>query len=271
MTPTDRPQPARILALEFDARQAAAIHHVVCDLLGGDLTLVDSVERAVDCLRTGVPDLILLPALVPAAAEAELLACVRALPSAAHIETQITPLLGASKPAEAPQGWRRWTARRTGKAATADGLAPLVFAERLAWSLSLARERQQLVRHPVDRRAHQRFALVELPGLRAARLEAGPMVSIVDVSAGGALVETAVQLEPASETVLQLLGYARQTAIRSRVLRCHVTRLDGQPRYLGAFVFHQPLDLGELRLPAPAAACEAPALLLRLPTPRNAW
>src|SRR5262252_452199 len=53
-----------VLALETDAVQADAIRHVVCDLVGARLTVATSVEHVLHLLRTSVPDLVLLPALV---------------------------------------------------------------------------------------------------------------------------------------------------------------------------------------------------------------
>jgi hypothetical protein len=127
-----------------------------------------------------------------------------------------------------------------------------------------------------DRRQYRRFAASELPGLRSARIKFGPSVAVVDVSAGGALLETDARLPPDSEALLELLGNAGQAVIPFRVLRCQVAGLNGTPRYLGACAFKQPLDLDELAwAEAGAAALEAklPALTLvpaRIAV-RNAW
>jgi hypothetical protein len=127
-----------------------------------------------------------------------------------------------------------------------------------------------------DRRQYRRFAASELPGLRSARIKFGPSVAVVDVSAGGALLETDARLPPDSEALLELLGNAGQAVIPFRVLRCQVAGLNGAPRYLGACAFKQPLDLDELAWAAAgAAALEAklPALTLvpaRIAV-RNAW
>lgn len=102
-----------------------------------------------------------------------------------------------------------------------------------------------------DRRAHRRFSGHELPGLRSARIKFGPSVSIVDLSARGALVETEARLRPESEAVLELLGNLGLTVVPCRVVRWQVSALNGRLRYRGACAFTQRLDLAELELPGP--------------------
>jgi hypothetical protein len=127
-----------------------------------------------------------------------------------------------------------------------------------------------------DRRQHRRFAASELPGLRSARIKFGPDVALVDVSAGGALLETDARLHPDSEALLELVGSAGEAVVPFRVLRCQIAGLNGSPRYLGACVFTQPLDLDELAWAAAGAEgleARMPALTL-VPArvaARNAW
>jgi hypothetical protein len=107
-----------------------------------------------------------------------------------------------------------------------------------------------------DRREHRRFSGHELLGLRSARLGSarivpGPLVSVLDVSAGGALIETEARLRPESEAVLELLGNLERTVVPFRVLRWHVSALSGPLRYRGACAFTRPLDLADLVQPSP--------------------
>jgi hypothetical protein len=369
-----------VLALEPDATQADAIHHVVCNLVGARLTVATSIDHALHLLRQSVPDLVLLPALVSPNQEATLIEALRVLPSASHVETLITPVL-PSRDRElivTPQGWRRWTSRRTpaGRTTSAEASA---FAERVHWAMERARERKAhavvVERHqpvpepfvepatesaagvpdvaeallalgpapveallieeprlvtPVsvsidvsaagadasrsllqlfdrvdghlvpdaqdlelqdatsrlleklapsssvsDRRQYRRFAARELPGLRSARIKFGPNVALVDVSSGGALLETDARLQPESEALLELVGSAGQAVVPFRVVRCQIAALNGPPRYLGACAFKQPLDLDELAWTSGDAAFDVkvPALTLVPPRPvaRNAW
>jgi PilZ domain len=126
-----------------------------------------------------------------------------------------------------------------------------------------------------DRRQYRRFAARELPGLRSARIKFGPHVALVDVSAGGALLETDARLQPESEALLELVGSAGQAVVPFRVVRCQIAALNGPPRYLGACAFKQPLDLDELAWTSGDTAFDVkiPALTLVPPRPvvRNAW
>src|SRR5580704_15291195 len=257
-----------VLALESDPAQAATIRHVVCDLVRARLTLVRSIADALHALHTQRLDLILLPMFVAPAEEAELLTFLRALPNNDHIETQITPALGLRDAPVTRHGWRPWRARPTPIDSTS--AAEHLFAERVSWSLQQRRKQQQadrsrvrydrspvvppLVEHveaatadtlaptidgpAADRREHRRFSGHELLGRRSARLRSasinlGPLVSVLDVSAGGALIETEARLRPESEAVLELLGNLERTVVPFRVLRWHVSGLNGRLRYRG--------------------------------------
>jgi hypothetical protein len=91
-----------------------------------------------------------------------------------------------------------------------------------------------------DRRAHARLATSGL----SARLKYGERVTLVDVSVGGALVETTQILRPDTNLVLEILdARARDaTQVIARVLRAHVAGIDGAIRYRGACQFKRPLS-----------------------------
>lgn len=100
-----------------------------------------------------------------------------------------------------------------------------------------------------DRRAYPRLTPSELLWLREARLKYGPGVRLIDVSAGGVLVETHLPLRPESELMLELIGRRSETIVASQVIRCHVAGLTGGVIYRGACAFTRPLDLPELLVP----------------------
>lgn len=282
-----------ILALESDPALAVAVRHVVCDLVRAKLTLVQSIDLAVQALHKETPDLILLPALVSPAEEAQLLTVLRTLPNCAHVEVLMTPVLEAPEAPKtlAPRGWRRWGSHRASTRARASDELRL-FAQRLGWSLQGARQRKQVTqehspqdemptvdipnevastpdvyvpqaglpaaqpreivtpsiihRFDTNRRAHRRFTASELQGLRTARIKSGPPVVLLDVSAGGALIETEARLQPESEAMLEIISDLRRTLVPFRVVRSQISALDGSLRYRGACVFSQPLDVAEL-------------------------
>jgi len=75
-----------------------------------------------------------------------------------------------------------------------------------------------------DRRHFRRTGLRD-HGIVSARVRPGHLVIVIDVSAGGALIEISQRLLPGSAVDLQLATAHRRTSLRGRVLRCAVTRL----------------------------------------------
>ena len=63
---------------------------------------------------------------------------------------------------------------------------------------------------------------------------------VVNVSCGGALIQSGNRMNPGTRTELQLAGDARRT-IRGRIDRCCITQLD-PVRYEGAIVFDDALE-----------------------------
>jgi hypothetical protein len=91
-----------------------------------------------------------------------------------------------------------------------------------------------------ERRDHARVPPEQTPWQRAALLRPGREVVLVNLSRGGALIESTNRMHPGARTELQLLGDARRT-IRGRIDRCRVTALD-PVRYQGAIVFDERLE-----------------------------
>jgi hypothetical protein len=103
-----------------------------------------------------------------------------------------------------------------------------------------------------DRRAYPRLAARELSWLRTARLAQGASISLVDLSAGGALLETEEPLKPGSVLTLEISGSSFEASVPFRVLRCYIARLHGESAtYRGACAFKHVLELpgGSVELP----------------------
>jgi hypothetical protein len=92
-----------------------------------------------------------------------------------------------------------------------------------------------------DRRLHERLAPDELPWLRSARLGAGIRVSILDLSAGGALIETSTRLELGVVVALTLVNEQGTQTASLRILRCTLASIKHGPVYRGAGKFEEPL------------------------------
>ncbi len=107
----------------------------------------------------------------------------------------------------------------------------------------------------VERRRHVRRPAADLGWLEAARLRPGLGVVLVDLSPGGALVETATRLRPGTKTALQLTVSDGDLRVSGEVVRAWVSAI-GRERgilYRGALRFDRPMDLPASR-PGPASA-----------------
>ncbi len=85
-----------VLAIETDLRQAAILKRVVRDRVHADLVVVDSRDAAVAAINTQIPDVILVSALLSPRDEQELLAHLRALNGAEHLQTHTIPQLAST-------------------------------------------------------------------------------------------------------------------------------------------------------------------------------
>lgn len=95
-----------------------------------------------------------------------------------------------------------------------------------------------------ERRAHARLREAELQWVRTARLSVGHGVSLVDLSAGGALIDSPVPLRPNAVLGLEIAGAGLVTVVQFRVLRCEVGHLHAdRTTYRGACEFTRILEL----------------------------
>jgi hypothetical protein len=102
----------------------------------------------------------------------------------------------------------------------------------MAVSMSIETERRR------GRRLHAR----DEHGIISARVRPGHDVRVIDVSAGGALVETTHRLLPGAAIDLHLATSESNVAVRGRVLRCAVARLHPtMVAYRGAIGFERHL------------------------------
>jgi hypothetical protein len=103
-----------------------------------------------------------------------------------------------------------------------------------------------------DRRRDARFGREAVPEVRAT-LRPGCLVSVVDLSAGGALVEAPRPLRPGARVHLQMVAGQRTFSLAAYILRCFVWEIDPNDgvRYRGALRFDDPCELvGEASAPA---------------------
>jgi hypothetical protein len=138
-----------VLAIEPDLRQAAIVKRIVREKVLADITVVDSRDAALEAMRTTVPDVLLLSALLSPRDEDELVAHLRTLRDAAHLQTHTIPQLasaiasGDGKPA---RGLLKTLWRRKGAGAAPEGCDPDLFADEVRAYLERASEKKREVR-----------------------------------------------------------------------------------------------------------------------------
>jgi PilZ domain-containing protein len=104
-------------------------------------------------------------------------------------------------------------------------------------------EREENDETAQERRRTTRRRHLEDHGIREARVRSGSDAAVIDVSAGGALIETPRRLLPGAAIELQLISEAGRVAVRGRVLRCAVWRIrPGSIWYRGAVAFDRHLQ-----------------------------
>ena len=99
------------------------------------------------------------------------------------------------------------------------------------------------VRRGGERRAWLRTSHCASHGIAGARLLPGWPVHVIDLSCGGALIETGYRLLPGAQVELQLVGPNALQRVRGRITRSHVASLDRERgiRYRGALAFDERL------------------------------
>jgi hypothetical protein len=121
-----------ILAIESDPRQAAALAHVVKDRVSGaQLTIVDSKDGAIASINKRLPDLILVTALFSPREEEELIAHLRTLDGADHLQTLTIPLLAASDRGDGRSKRGLFGFKKKTEEVETQGCDPTVFAEQI--------------------------------------------------------------------------------------------------------------------------------------------
>src|SRR5215471_11010628 len=139
-----------VLAIEPDLRQAAIVKRIVREKVLADVTVVDSRDAALEAMRTTIPDVLLLSALLSPRDEDELIAHLRTLRDAEHLQTHTIPQLSSSLGGEEedarPRGllsaFRR---KKTAESAPA-GCDPDLFADEIRTYLKRASDKKREVR-----------------------------------------------------------------------------------------------------------------------------
>jgi CheY-like chemotaxis protein len=185
-----------VLAIEPDTRQAAIVKRIVREKVLADVTVVDSREAALEAMRTTIPDVLLLSALLSPRDEDELIAHLRTLRDAEHLQTHTIPQLASSLSVEdeKPRGLLSAFRRKKGPEAAPAGCDPDLFADEIRAYLKRASDKKKEVREtgPI---AHLKPAIAA-PAPAAAQRTAAPAPAASE-PAGSSSWESPFEWKPA--------------------------------------------------------------------------
>lgn len=125
-----------ILAIEPDPRQAAALKNVARERVGAELTLVETNVAAIASINRRLPDLILVTTLFSPREEEELIAHLRTLEGAEHLQTLTIPLLATDDDDKPRRGLFRFGKKKNQPETRR--CDPAVFAEQINGYLKTA-------------------------------------------------------------------------------------------------------------------------------------
>ena len=134
-----------VLAIEPDLRQAAIVKRIVREKVLADVAVVDSRDAAIEAMRTCMPDVLLLSALLSPRDEDELITHLKTLENAGHLQTHTIPQLASALQPGEGRGARGLLSafRRKKDPGPANGCDPDMFADEIKVFLKRAAERKR--------------------------------------------------------------------------------------------------------------------------------
>ena len=140
------PQPL-VLAIEPDLRQAAIVKRIVREKVLADVAVVDSRDAALEAMRTTMPDVLLLSALMSPRDEDELIAHLRTLEDADHLQTHTIPQLASALGPNEERASRgllsAFRRKKKAQGAAPSGCDPDMFAEEIRAYLQRAADKKR--------------------------------------------------------------------------------------------------------------------------------
>ncbi len=101
-----------------------------------------------------------------------------------------------------------------------------------------------------DRRASPRLPPDAFPDLKGACLVSGSAVRLINISRGGALLESTERLSPSTRISLRLITTNGVLQLYGQILRSTISHLNGGLRYRSAVAFEQEFPLQAVGVPA---------------------
>jgi len=253
-----------LLVVQPDPVQADALREALRAHITGEAVFADSVDDALSSIDRRVPDVVLLPHLIPVAAENYLTTYLGAIPGAGHVQILGLPRLERhDDPVQRQTHWLfPWRRPKMLRAIDAPSCDPGVFTQDVIAYLAGARVLKDEIklygaeaaaREGANRRREPRFAFSEVPWISLVAFGRERAV-LVNVSSRGALLRTRSRPEhdvlrrtdpnarERSRLTLEL-GSDNKIHATGRVIRCVPLKAGARLQYEIAFSFDESVGL----------------------------
>lgn len=271
---------SRLLVVQPDSAQVDALLEALRAHISEDVVVAESLDDALSSIDQRVPDVILLPTLIPVAVENHLNAYLGTIPGAGHTQVLGLPCLERSYDYVQrqvrslfswpwAQGQRAVLTRGCDPGVfTQDVLAYLASAKALKEDIELRRAHAALNGRP-ERRREPRFANDQVPWISFVSL-GGERAILLNVSSRGVLLRTHSRPEhhflrhsysnrgERSHLTLELESDSEVRA-KGRVIRCVPLKTSARTQYEIAFSFDHSvgLHLPSTDIPVPVVSVTA--------------
>ena len=254
-----------LLVVQPDPVQAGVLREALRGQVSEDILVAESIDVALGAIDQRIPDVILLPTLLPAAVEDYLIAYLGAIPSASHVQILGLPRLERSRDEVVPRRtWSSlfpWRRRVEARAVGTPVCDPAVFVRDVIDYLANARALKKeldlyspppLLDDAANRRRVPRFASEEVPWIALVRFD-GEEAALVNVSSRGALLriqsrpdhrllKRTDQRMPERSRLIVELDQDGEVHAMGRVIRC-VPLASARTEYEIAFSFDYSVGL----------------------------
>jgi len=88
-----------------------------------------------------------------------------------------------------------------------------------------------------------RYKISEVPSLKGVTSNGGSELEVINISRGGALLESDMRMRPGTKILLRVVTIEGVIQIAGHVLRSSISSLKGVPRYQSAVEFENPLHI----------------------------
>lgn len=267
---------SRLLVVQPDSAQADALREALRRRMSEDVVVAESVDDALSSIVAEslddalssidqcVPDVVLLPTLLPSAVENYLIAYLGALPDAGHVQILGLPHLERSEYSDQRRARSlfAWRPRQRSRALVTEDCDPGVFTRDLIAYVASARALKTEIelrapyaalREKPERRSEPRFASHEVPWISYVNFGAEG-AALINVSSRGVLLRTRSRPKygvlrrsdpnPREQSPLTLeLGSDSEVCVKGRIVRCIPVRTIAPTEYEIAFAFDYSVDL----------------------------